>query len=334
MNTDTEKDQESGEEIKEYSTQDDTHSLPSHPNVASSSVVLHLQVSNSDVAPSEQSSYNYEREFLNYKPDLTLPWAYSEDDTFCVKPEEIPNSHPADKSSEMSDEVKNASIVSSPPNQVVDQPEEKKEYQEDIEDHSYVKKVTSVLRDFERKSDDGEWPMSTSVSCYWCSHQFDNPPIGLPMKYFASEDGFYVTGCFCSISCAAAFNLASRDSNDTVCERHSMLCSLSKMLTGDDSVTVAPTWKSLVKFGGYMTIQQFRGFSNDKVVLANVPPMCSMTIQLEEVNEGDVGSGYNYVPLDPVRVERGELSLRRKKPLHDYKNTLDHKMNVTINSAV
>jgi hypothetical protein len=50
------------------------------------------------------------------------------------------------------------------------------------------------------------------------------------------------------------------------------------------------------------------------------------------VNEGNIANQYSYVPLNPVRIERGkqELSLKRNKPRPDYKNTLDHSMNVVI----
>nr|WRJ70033.1 hypothetical protein TetV2_00588 [Oceanusvirus sp.] len=318
--------------LKEYRAFDE--SPCQHPNVASSSVVMHLNVPQADTSVStEDTSYNYEREFLNYTPDVTLPWAYTEEDSFSVTPQELLSKAIAEegKGSRDDGDGKGCSVVREPPLKA--DPEEPSIQIEETDESSYVKKVSSVLRDFERKSSNGEWPMSTSVACYWCTHQFDTPPIGLPVKYFRSEDGFYVTGCFCSVSCAAASNLESRESNDTVNERYSMLCALSRILYGTDDVRVAPSWKALQRFGGYMPIEEFRDFPKDRVLLCDVPPMRSLTVQLEEVNEGDVGSGYNYVPLDPVRVERGELSLRRKKPLHDYKSTLDHKMNVTIRSA-
>lgn len=314
-------------DLKEYRVQDAPPSL--HPNVASSSVVLHLHLPQSDL--SQSASINYEREFMNYKPDVTLPWAYSREDSFAATPQELASKGAGARHPDAGVEAPIGSVAREPP--IVSG---EKEAEPDIscsaDENSYVKRVVSVLRDFEKKSNIGEWPMSTSVACYWCTHQFETPPIGLPVKCFPAEDGFYVTGCFCSISCAAAFNLESRESNDTVCERYSMLCSLSQILYGSDDVRAAPNWKSLQRFGGHMTIEQFRGFPKDRVLLCDVPPMRSQTVQLEEVNEGDVGSGYHYVPLDSARVERAELSLRRKKPLHDYKSTLDHKMNVTIRS--
>ena len=321
--------------LKEYraTRPDDAIATVSRPNVASSSVVLHLNVPQEvgySVAENPQyESHNYEREFLNYKPAVTLPYAYTEDNKFCVRPEEV--SMPAEASDHHHEETPSGDVVRDPPPAADASASPVSKTGNDAA--SYALRVSSVLRDFERKSQQGEWPLTTSVTCYWCSHGFEGPPIGLPVKPFVDGDGFDVTGCFCSIACAAAFNLESRDSHDAVCDRHAMLSELSRLVHGNGEIRPAPDWKSLQKFGGYMTIEQFRKFSSEKkVLLTNAPPMRSLTTQLEEVNEGNVGAGYNFVPLDPVRIERGiqELSLKRNKPRFDYRNSLDHKMNVVV----
>lgn len=329
-------DEEEAPKLKEYraTTEEEGESSVSYPNVASSSVVLHLQIpQDTNVSnATDVDSHNYEREFLNYKPDVTLPYAYTEDNTFRVKPEEVVIEGEVDETNFTEEQTPvDGSVVRDPPTGAALPPSE--EITVDDDGTAYALRVTSVLKDFETKSKDGDWPLSTSVSCYWCCHPFTGPPLGLPVKSFANADGFYVTGCFCSLACASAFNLDSRDSHDTVCERQAMLAELSRMIHANNRIKAAPDWKSLQKFGGYMTIEQFRNASSEsKVILANIPPMRSLTTQLEEVNEGDVGSGYNFVPLDPVRIERGmqELSLKRTKPRFDYKNSLDHKMNVVI----
>eukprot|EP00873_Tetraselmis_striata_P033662 jgi/Tetstr1/453926/TSEL_040845.t1 len=318
--------------IREYRATTGDEPMSTQPNVASSSVVLHLNV-HSEAAAREAAheTHNYEREFLNYKPDVTLPFAYTHDDTFRVSPQEVSKSEDPESAGVAAD----TSVAIDPPvvaNSAASSPTTA------VEDDGtvYAARVTNVLRDFERKSDEGEWPLSTSVSCYWCCHPFTGPPLGLPVKTSPADGGYFVTGCFCSLPCASAFNLDSRDSHDTVCERHAMLSELSRILHGTPEVRAAPDWKALNMFGGYMTIEQFRAFSKEpSVLLVNVPPMRSLTTQLEEVNEGNVGAGYRFVPLDPVRIERGmqELSLKRAKPRFDYKNSLDHKMNVVIKTA-
>ena len=314
------------------------------PNLAANSVVLHLHVPKDEPVA---ASYNYEREFLNYKPDVTLPYAYTEDDTFSVKLEVVAGTEGDGVGAEAgAPDGLEAAVARDPPGRGaktdtgvggggVGGGGGGADAFVSTESAGYARRVANVLRDIEQKNNDNEWPMSTSVSCYWCCHGFMCPPIGLPVKYLPCETGFYVTGCFCSIPCAAAYNLDSRESNDTVCERHSLLSALAQKLHGSAEVRVAPPRTALTKFGGYMGIQRFRGFTEETercIILANLPPMRSQTLQLEEVNEGDVGSGYKFQPLDPVRIERGmqELSLKRAKPLLDYKNTLDHTMCVKV----
>ena len=40
-------------------------------------------------------------------------------------------------------------------------------------------------------------------ACFWCTYDFDNPPVYIP-KHFI-KDSYHVYGCFCSPECAAAY---------------------------------------------------------------------------------------------------------------------------------
>ena len=42
-------------------------------------------------------------------------------------------------------------------------------------------------------------------ACFWCTYEFDNPPIYIPKHYI--KESYHVYGCFCSPECAtASFN--------------------------------------------------------------------------------------------------------------------------------
>jgi hypothetical protein len=193
-------------------------------------------------------------------------------------------------------------------------------------------RVVRLLADFEEKCKLGDWPMSTSVHCYWCCHAFDNAPLGLPMRYYGGR--FFVTGCFCSLECACAYNFHNFESNDSVDERLtrcSMLNALSMQLGGASVVASAPNRLSLKMFGGHMTIGEFRQYtagSSTRRLIINSPPMQCVSQHLEEVSERDMASEYRYIPLDNARVTRYQerIRLSRTKPLINYKNTLDHSM--------
>lgn len=197
---------------------------------------------------------------------------------------------------------------------------------------SYAKKVVGLLKDFSEKNKVGEWSFSTSTLCHWCCHAFNSVPIGVPVRYDGKH--FYVTGCFCGFACAAAHNNSSGEDNMTVAKRYSLLCTLAAKSGCNEHIRVAPPRLALACFGGYLSIEEFRAFSDSgRVMIVNLPPMRSVAQQIEEVNEGDVGAGYNFIPIEHVRNERGlnaSLSLKRNKPLLNLKNTLHNSMNVQI----
>ena len=213
-------------------------------------------------------------------------------------------------------------------------------------------KVVRLLAEFEEKSKNGDWPLSTSVHCYWCCHRFDTTPLGLPIKYVGGR--FHVVGCFCSLECAAAYNFsAAKESVDECLNRYSMINALSVRLGHARVVRPAPDRLALAIFGGHMGIDEFRvhgggsgGLSCSAVgssppnhpqrqVVVNCPPMQSVTQQVEEVSDADLSSEYRYIPIDTERVNRYQEKVRlmRTKPLVNFKNTLDHSMKLKYSSS-
>ena len=207
--------------------------------------------------------------------------------------------------------------------------------------------MVRLLAEFEEKGKTGEWPLSTSVHCYWCSHRFDTPPVGLPIKYVAQTGKFQTIGCFCSLQCACAYNFDSnRDSEDECMMRYSLINALSAKLGCGRIVKPAPSRLALSMFGGHMSIEEFRAYGSGNLdtnggcgggaqrqIIINCPPMQSVTQQVEDISESDMTSEYRYVPLDNDRVQRYQekVRLQRTKPLSDMKNTLDRTMKLKYN---
>ncbi len=190
-------------------------------------------------------------------------------------------------------------------------------------------KVIELLKDFEEKNKNNEWPQSTSIHCYWCCHKFSTPPLGIPLKY--TNDKFHVYGCYCSLECAAAFNMSSKESLDEIFERYNMINLLSRMIGYKNVVRCAPNRLALKMFGGHLDIDEFRAYSNtSKLININFPPMMTMTQQIEEINESDITNDYKYIPVDTERINKykEKIKLRRSKPVTNFENTLDHAMNL------
>ena len=189
-----------------------------------------------------------------------------------------------------------------------------------------------LLKDFDEKCKNGEWPSSTTVSCYWCCHPFQNAPVGIPLTYDEDIRKFVVYGCFCSCECAAAYNNDGHESTDEKLNRYTLLNQLAAELGQDGCVIPSPNKVVLRKFGGHQSIEEFRERcrSSSRLILVNFPPMTTVTQQVEELNQMELRSEYRYVPIDNDRINKyqEQMRLKRSKPVVNSKNTLDHTMNL------
>lgn len=197
-------------------------------------------------------------------------------------------------------------------------------------------KVAYLLKDFEEKNKNNEWPLNTSVACYWCCHKFNTVPFGIPIEYvkntLVSGDGYFrVFGCFCSLECAAAHNFNSTENHDEIWERNNLINMLARQIGHKSIVKPAPNRLSLKYFGGFMDIDQFRAYCDTgKLIHVNFPPMMSMTQQIEEVNEYEINSELRYIPVDNERISRYKEKIIFKRPKSNAqdKSILEHAMNM------
>lgn len=200
-----------------------------------------------------------------------------------------------------------------------------------LPDNSYdMLKVVQLLKDFEQKNKLNEWPTSTSINCYWCCHRFNNVPFGIPVKF--SNEKFFVIGCFCSLECCAAYNMAHHTSTDEMWERYMLINMLARKIGYKNIVKPSPNRLTLKLFGGHMEIDEFRMYClTSKIVILNYPPMMTVTQQIEEVNECDITNDYKYIPIDTDRINKYKMKLKKQMPAKKT-NTLDHTMNLQISS--
>jgi hypothetical protein len=115
-----------------------------------------------------------------------------------------------------------------------------------------------ILQEF-----NASYPRYTNVHCWWCCHQFDNHPIGIPIKYDKPNDIFKVLGCFCSFECAYAY---SRKEQRKIYLSDFRI--LYQKVTGEDgqhimNIRPAPERYVLKMFGGQLTIEEFRSSFRD-----------------------------------------------------------------------
>lgn len=101
--------------------------------------------------------------------------------------------------------------------------------------------------------------------CWWCHHDFDTPPIGLPIARHDKQnitkyvpEIYEVTGIFCSFPCAVAY--VKHNNNDiTYKDSLALLHEMYYRFYGKHVVIdEAPDWRLTKSHGGDMTITAFR----------------------------------------------------------------------------
>jgi len=163
-------------------------------------------------------------------------------------------------------------------------------------------------------------PKKTNICCWWCTYTFDWLPTYLPEKY--SDGKFYVTGCFCSFNCEAAYNLRLNDSK--VWERYSLIKQMYYMINKDKiksitdiEINVAGPIELLEKFGGPMNITEFR--KNAKILGREyhklIPPFLPISMGFEETTNNSKISTKNLNINSFINSKSDNMVIKRNKPV-------------------
>lgn len=123
----------------------------------------------------------------------------------------------------------------------------------------------------------------TDVACWWCTCGFDTAPCFIPERY--DNDKYYVFGCFCTFNCAVSYNLNMGDYK--IYDRYSLIKKLYQCIfSTDDDIIMAPSKEVLDKYGGPLTINEFRKNFKlcNKEYKMLMPPMVPIIPFVEERN--------------------------------------------------
>ena len=123
-------------------------------------------------------------------------------------------------------------------------------------------------------------------ACFWCSHDFDNPPIYIP-KY-ELNDTYHCYGCFCSPECATASLFKEPIDTSTKFERYHLINHIyCKIYNYNKNVKPAPDpYYTLNKYYGNLTIQEYRKLlKNDRLILIVDKPFTRSLPELHEDND-------------------------------------------------
>ena len=123
-------------------------------------------------------------------------------------------------------------------------------------------------------------------ACFWCSYDFDNPPIYIP-KYIM-KDTYHVYGCFCTPECATAHLMGESIDTSTKFERYYLLNHIySKIYNYTKNIKPAPDpHHMLEKYYGSLTIQEYRSIlKTDRLFLIVDKPLTRILPEFHEDND-------------------------------------------------
>lgn len=151
------------------------------------------------------------------------------------------------------------------------------------------------------------YPESTDVLCWHCCHSFSGPPIPLPLSYDTSRDVFRVYGVFCSTRCMAGYSRDNRAilpgaSNGSIGMAVFQFITRWTGHTDPKRIHRAPPRCLLKAFGGYMTLDEFRGGGDCDIV--PMPPRCILQEQVFHERQ----QSKSHIRVGPVWTSRAPLS--------------------------
>ena len=168
---------------------------------------------------------------------------------------------------------------------------------DDINSSDTKIKIVAAMCEFADANRRKEWLKSTSVWCKWCVHPFTGPPVSIP-KWYVNKT-FFVSGCYCSYSCAAKhlFSRADVNENDKWKYYHLLHLLRKKILGTPQNVRIklAPSQDTLHVFGGNLSINDFRnttkeGHTHHKIYNILEPPLVSIIPTIEETTYPNINS--------------------------------------------
>lgn len=125
-----------------------------------------------------------------------------------------------------------------------------------------------------------------SYNCWWCCHKFNTEVIYIPE--YIKDNVFYVKGNFCSFNCALSHNYNDNTQNNFY-EKESLIYLFYKKINNIAlheylKLNYAPNKEILKKFGGPISIEEYRKSFVYKNYNCVYPPFTLIIPEFEEIN--------------------------------------------------
>lgn len=141
-------------------------------------------------------------------------------------------------------------------------------------------------------------------ACFWCTCEFDNPPVYIP-KHFI-KDSYHVYGCFCSPECAVAHLMEENIDSSAKFERYHLINNIySKIYYYNKNIKPAPNpFYLLDKYYGNLSVQEYRSLlRNERLFLVVDKPLTRILPELHEDND-DFIINNKIIPANTLLIKK------------------------------
>jgi len=141
-------------------------------------------------------------------------------------------------------------------------------------------------------------------ACFWCTCEFDNPPVYIPKHYI--KDAYDVYGCFCSPECATAYLMEEHIDSSSKFERYHLINNIyAKIYEYKKNIKPAPNpYYMLNKYYGNLSIQEYRALlRNERLFLVVDKPLTRVLPELHEDND-DFIINNKIIPSNTYQIKK------------------------------
>jgi hypothetical protein len=141
-------------------------------------------------------------------------------------------------------------------------------------------------------------------ACFWCTCEFDNPPVYIPKHHM--KDSYHVYGCFCSPECATAHLMEEHIDSSAKFERYHLINHIYTKIYGyTKNIKPAPNpYYLLDKFYGNLNIQEYRALlRSERLFLVVDKPLTRILPELHEDND-DFIINNKIIPSNTYQIKK------------------------------
>ena len=141
-------------------------------------------------------------------------------------------------------------------------------------------------------------------ACFWCTYDFDNPPIYIPKYYI--KNSYHVYGCFCTPECSIAYLMEENIDSSIKFERYQLSNNIySQIYNYTKNIKPAPNpYYILDKYYGNLNIHEYRSLlRNDKLFLIVDKPLTRILPELHEDNDDFIITN-KIIPSNTYQIKK------------------------------